>query len=716
MPTAVRSGVQRGNGRGPELPPLVGRDDALDHYRRTRETAAKVLLCFYGVIKIGKTALLEAIEQEARDNGDYPVLVDLDRHGTRVEAGEVVRAKLTRRRRWRLMTRFAVIQEHLVEHRAYAERGDPSGGIRGLPGKVLHGVWRLGRRVLRRGQVRWAEEQLEQLPPGGTRAAERARVERLEQLLPVALALDIDELARRSDRRIVLLFDHHERSRAAVAASQRQDDMVLALTQLLHERDASVTVVVARDSPLDPGTGYWTHNGEADSHGAIRSDRLQHRRLEQVSREHARECLERMGLEEPLIGRLVDLCMGHPGVLVGCARYGVVPTVMRDLDDDVGIREVLTDVLRQMLDRLDDADRRLLRLAATVRAFDRSLLDKLAGGPAVEWEWYQDKKRAGLIEPVRDAEGAESAWRVEPVWRALLFRDLASGRDRQLFRHGHTVALGHLEGLTAPAGDDQRFALELERAYHSAALSPEDGLDELVRMADRQLADHRDDRWAKILEAAKQLYSLEGRDEAKAVLLEAKFLSDVRRYDDARRLLEEASKRFPIDGSFGFPGVSIALELAKLNRLRGFYSTAASRYRELEAGALQAGNDAVAAHCAWGLSLVYKQLGDFPKARTKLVEAKDGVDVVLRDDPAGAERAARRFGIRKLAVKPAHLLRHEAELDRLQGLYASAHDRLDDALALYADGESRATAYGNAVRAHLLRLEGRLDEAVELAE
>lgn len=362
----------------------------------------------------------------------------------------------------------------------------------------------------------------------------------------------------------------------------------------------------------------------------------------------------------------------------------------------------------------DAVDRHLIGLAAAPRDFGRQML-AVVTGIAVGDDWIHREVRRGTLEPVDVPTGDEPRWRVEPSLRAALFEALATHEDGPL-QEGHRRAFAHLRDLPPP-DDTARFERRLRLAYHRAALTTQPGFDMLDRLADEEIRRHDVANCQSILEAVEDLHAPTPAAEARTVLIKVKLYSDLRSSSSADAILEEAAARHPLDGDLDPLGVTVALQRAKLDRLRGNYELALARYEQVEDEALVNQHTIVLTYCHWQISLVRARMHEVTRAETARTLAESGMRGLLKwGSGSEAEAEAAKYGIRKMDLKPAHLLRQESELRRLSGDYIGAHELLSRGNDVYKQhGDVRALAYADVVRSNISRLEGHYDRAISQA-
>jgi len=724
--------------------PIFGRSLARDLVtRQVTASAPPPLICFYGVTKIGKSSLLTRILHDQRQQGRKALMVDLAEHATADHVAEHLRAYLTRRRRLWLFTRFAMLQECVTEDRPSAARvaAGQAGATIGraivqgatgahpvgvavtaatLPAKLWRALRPAGRRVLRRKQARWVRTRVADLPKSSDVPSQRRdRLSALDGMVPHALAADLAELVgRRGLEHLVLLFDHHNRGAETVEAMVGTD-FATTLAEAVQAASLPVTVVLARNAPLEPtpGTRLAT-DGERDAHGVLQCPALIQGRVDPLTDADALEYITYLGVPHAHRPTLVAACGGHPYALELAGTSGAVPASSYRavaLSDAAMVQMLLSRTVDGMMAERDRAGRRLLRLASTVRAFDRGMLSHLAGEP-VPLEDITEDVRRGVLRELVHVDG-EPVWQVDPVLRALIVRHLISGVDREIYVHGHRRAIEFLDNLAPTEDEELQFTRYVERLHHQAALDPEQGLDELVRLADAELAQYRIDHAQLIMLAMEELFSFEPDTGSRAALVRAKVFSDLHAHSIAEAILNDAASAYPLEETLAPTAVAVELELAKSDRLPGRYADSLARYARLAELARASALTPVAFHAAWEHSLVLKQLEDLPAAREKLAAARRWLSAMLAEGEVAAARNARRYGIRQLELKPAHMLRHEAELNRLGGNYVAAHRAIEQAIDLYDDAEPRCVMHARVVRSQILRMEGCLADAVaEAAE
>ncbi|HEX2160667.1 MAG TPA: hypothetical protein VHF88_02490, partial [Thermoleophilaceae bacterium] len=210
--------LQRGLGvrspGGPIEAPLIGREAALEEFRETLTVEGAALLCFYGEHGVGISRLLKEIAREARERGCATAHLDLAECRTPLQPGEGVVGQMSPFSRWARMRHFTFVQEELARHWPLVARELPfaAGGRAlqpartALPGLVhvsampaLGYVWgHTGRRAMRLVARRNLERRLQAGSGLQVRLAEgRMSADRLLELAPLALALDLDDLTRR---------------------------------------------------------------------------------------------------------------------------------------------------------------------------------------------------------------------------------------------------------------------------------------------------------------------------------------------------------------------------------------------------------------------------------------------------------------------------------------------------------------------------------------
>lgn len=715
---------------------FVGRADVLRAARELIDAAGQPpLLCIHGSTEIGKSRTLERIATEASERKHIAVYVDLEERRAPEEVSSAIRSYLKKPLRPSPLTRAQMIEERIVarkireeELRAAAEAavnagktaasvatgnvGAAAGGGAGVVKPLAKLARRPFRALVRRKQRRWVKQRLARLPRGNQPFQQRSRRDELNALLAPAVAADLADIAnRRRSGRVVVVLDNHQRLSQLLEPGQNED-FTLALVRHLRQLGAPVAVAIARDGPLSRSavpTGHGTSPGTPEGLPIVE------RRLGPLRDEDIYAILTELEVDSVLARDLADLCLGHPGIAIRAAREELSPTIVdRSLsaDDERSVQRVLRSILDELLQRRDESSRRLLKLAALPRRFDLGLLEALAVGP-IDPSWIAAERRRGMLQGASGSK--ENTWQVERVWRGLLLRGLTDPPGREFFVHGNTRALEHIESQPSPADPEERFQRSADILYHKVSLDPEGSFSELAAVADAELAKYRTDRCEELLEAAEDLYSVDRHVRVQATILRAKLYGDLNQYAFARSVLADAEREHPIAERFDPSSVAIALERAKIDRLSGNYQQSRRRLEAIAERAEDCGEVAVAAHCTWERSLILKQQQDLGPAFEALEVARFRVEELLGGDAAEAEREARRFGISRLRMKPAHMQRHEAELRRLRGDYSGAHAAIDAAIEAYVREEPRASAHAMVVRAHILRMEGLPADARELA-
>jgi tetratricopeptide (TPR) repeat protein len=366
------------------------------------------------------------------------------------------------------------------------------------------------------------------------------------------------------------------------------------------------------------------------------------------------------------------------------------------------------------LERHSLNDRRLIGLAAMPRVFDRALLEAVAER-RVDEAWTERELGRGTLERCGETAAGEPLWRVEPLLRNALFAHLAGGRDQRLFEQGHDRAIDHYSALPIPRDLEARFRLQLELAYHQAALTPRIGFGQIVRLADGSPTSRHRDRCQTILAAVEELHAATPAIEARTILLQVKLHHDLGDDGAAVDILDAAAQRHPLDGDFDPVAVTVELQRAKHNRLSGNYELALARYEKVEEEAMVADDVIVLTHCQWQRSLVLGRMHEVARASEAASAAQRGNAVLARDTRAGIEAGG--YGIHRIDLKPAHLLRHQAQLRRLSGDYVDAHTSLSRACEIYEQSpNARFLAYAKVVRSDILRFEGDYEAAIERAD
>jgi tetratricopeptide (TPR) repeat protein len=716
---------------------FVGRTELLLEARELIEgTEQTTVLCVCGPTEIGKSRAVERIAEEAKARKLLTAFVDLEESRAPQEVSKAIREEFKTRWHRRAMARTAMLEEQLTAEaqreglrEAIAEAGvatvktgigaagGPAGAASGglaMVKPVLRLVKRPLRRIVRPRQARWIRRRLAGLPDGDARFERRSRRNGLQALIVPALAADLAELVRRHrGGRAVLAMDHHQRSGQLLEPGQNED-FALALARQLQALDSRVTLVLGRDTSLEEQAFRVGHSAAGGDDA--RPIQLVQRPLGPLSSDELRAVLADLEVEEQLARRLADLCLGHPGIAIRAARENLSPSgdnVSFFPDDEASVLRQLASILDQLLERRGEGGRRLLRLAALPRVFDNRLLEALANGP-VDPGWMDGEVRRGMLERI-GGEDDRQTWRVERVWRGLILRGLADDSGRAFVEEGNRRALDYLEALPASEDPDAHFSRTVEILYHELSLDSQRNFPQLIAAADAELESYRTDRCQELLVAAEDLHSLDHGVRTQATLLRAKLYGDLNQYAAAHEVLKDAEREHRLTRGFDWASVAVALELAKVDRLSGNYDRALSRLREISDSAVEAGNIAVKAHCAWEQSLVLKQLDEVDESAAELASARSEIEALLCDNGAATEREARRFGISGLRDKPAHMDRHEAELRRLRGDYEGAHRSIEHALELYGSEHGRAVAHGEVVRAHILRMEGLAEEAATAA-
>jgi|GEM_PF-6710817 len=713
---------------------FVGREDVLQDARELIDAPGpSPLLCIHGSTEIGKSRTLERIATEASERRHITVYVDLEKRRAPEEVSGAIRSCLKKPLRPGRLTRAEMIEEQIAARQIREEElraatevvintgkagagaftgniGAAAGGGAGLAKSLVKLARRPYRALVRRKQKRWVKQGLTGLTSGDQPFQQRSRRNELNALLASAVAADLTDIAnRRRSRRLVVLLDNHQRLNQLLEPGQNED-FTLAMVRHLRQLDAPVVVAIARDGPLSRNaipTGRDTNSGAA-------SDMIVERCLGPLGEEEIYAILTNLEVDEDLARDLADLCLGHPGIAIRAAREELSPAGIDDVlsaVDERSVRRALGSILDELLQRRDESSRRLLKLAALPRHFSLELLEALAGGP-IDPSWLAAERQRGMLQ-LADSKGG--TWRVERVWRGLLLRGLTDPAGRKFFSSGNRRALEYLQSLPIPTDPEERFIRSVDILYHKVSLDPADNFGELATAADAELAQYRTYRCEELLEAAEDLHSVDRRVRVQAVILRAKLYGDLNQYAFARSVLADSEREHPIAERFDPSSVAVALELAKIDRLSGNYQQSLGRLAAIAARSEECGEGAVAAQCTWERSLILKQHQELDPAFETLAAARSRVEELLRDDAAEAERKARRFGISRLQMKPAHMQRHEAELRRLKGDYRGAHAAIGAAIDAYGREEPWASGYAMIVRAHILRMEGFPAEAMQLA-
>ena len=352
------------------------------------------------------------------------------------------------------------------------------------------------------------------------------------------------------------------------------------------------------------------------------------------------------------------------------------------------------------------------RAAATLRSFDRALLSEVMG-ERFSGRAFRELTHTPLVVSPRPSGLLDTgeAYRVRSFLRAFWRRQ---PDDREQVDRWHKTAMGHFEGLADSTPDEEHaFALHAEALFHRLCLDRESAAAELQRRFFDELERGRLDRCETLIEVARDLGA-----EDRAWLAEIEEMACRTYHGDGRyELAAEAfakAKQLASDTSQSTDAALRAAQgLATCLRLLGRLTEAggeASWVLERADGNLAARFQAV-----WTDSLVERELGRLERAQERAADARRLLDPLLRARNGDAE-AAGLLGIGHLKRKPAHLLRHEAEIARRAGRYRTSARFLENAVSAYRrDPEPEAEALLEVVRAHLLRLEGDAARAIKRA-
>jgi tetratricopeptide (TPR) repeat protein len=364
------------------------------------------------------------------------------------------------------------------------------------------------------------------------------------------------------------------------------------------------------------------------------------------------------------------------------------------------------DLIQRLLEQLERQGRRdlegLLRAAAVPRVFDAELLVEMMGDDgarvlAAELVGYS------FVVP---RYGRPAIYSVHPIVRDLLSR-LDRGSERQMRLHEAARAEFERRGEQA-SDDDERFLSNVEALYHRAAIEGTTGLLALDDLFERVLSQYAPDRCRAILDAVADLPLEDDDSRALAALMRARL---ARSLSDYPTMLAEISDAERHNGERDSQlGLRILREGSTAHRLAGNHAAAYERLDRYDACETVGESRVMQGLSARNRALVHKDTDRIGEALQETARA----DWLLSSLGPADERDLRAMGITNIESVFVSIARLRGRLRYLTGNYVGAVEDFERVFTA-ASADSQAGMYAQISVGHVLRQEGQLNSAEEIA-
>lgn len=749
-----------------DLPEVSGRHGLVERFHDVRRRGAPPVFVIVGVRGSGKGQLLTYLRASYRDGRRYrwgeelDAILDFSGIPPERETGLVVLQDQLRHNasRWRRVRtpRFSLVGHRLWQHRQQTGRAlvDRS-ALQADAEWMASAGFAVGKALLtggpplvkpsrRAGPVRWARVAwarhgpsaasrwarlcFDELPSNSLRGEHDEAIElQLERLLSKAIAEDLRVATKRRILPVttvmvfVAAYDRVEsKSTNARWLVELADDMAAVGARVM-------LVVAGRAEQL------WSERLRSGMHrriGRVELGRtVEIHPLDPLEPSERRYRLLHHGVPAELIEPFAEASQGHPLALnVLAMRFGHGRATTA--------RQHERDLLRQ-LQALNESDiheqeewvgrfcaiiapslmvgfgkrlRRHVRAAAVLRTFDRTVL-KAVMGSEFDATSFERLVETGLVDVPRPAPllRSENAFRVQQFVREF-WRQTADEAEQDWNRSALAVFVAR-----ADSEDDEQlqFELRVEALYHDLLVNGATAQARFYEALTAELQERRHSRsellldlvadlktdlrsWCGHIEAYAGRQYLEGGADDLAI----KHLNAAKALAEREPVLRDVRLR-------------IAPALARHHRLHHRLDEALA---EINVVLEDPEHDPVARfNATWLLTLIEKDRGQLAQA-DRLAEEALAEHAALLDATPKYEAAITDLGLHSFPRKRAHLLRHQADIARRAGRYGDCDALLRAAAEAYeADPEPKAEAVLRAIRADLLRLEGRTAEAEKLA-
>lgn len=379
--------------------------------------------------------------------------------------------------------------------------------------------------------------------------------------------------------------------------------------------------------------------------------------------------------------------------------------------DDAWVKAFCTKVAPAVLEGLSPETRRHVLAAAALRTFDRPFLAEVLG-ESFSGESFEQLIAGPLTHAARPSRalGAEQSYRMRSFVRDFL---AASEGEGEALRRWHTRAGVHLQRLQEEATSDRKAELQADIIYHRFSLEP-DVAAEMLRA--EWTAAYRAGRLGlceQFVDAAHDAARYSRSHAASILWLAGQLHLGAGAYELAESRLRQAAEHAPTTDR----DMRASIQLALTTALRRQYRHHEARQQLAELERIAGGDPVLAFHVPWSKSLIAKGQGDLNGAAQLSAQAARALAVAL--DALGEQADARtaRLGVGPLGRRDADLARHDADVARRAGQWEHCRDRLERAARGYVDqGNVVGITFTDVVRSRLLRMEGRVKEALELVQ
>ncbi|MGD0036403.1 MAG: hypothetical protein ABSC53_03820 [Bacteroidota bacterium] len=610
-------------------------------------------------------------------------------------------------------------------------------------------VGRLNSYLLYKKTRPWFIENLE--IPFGVRyqdAINQITLGEILRLLPKAFAADVAHTVNGMEppfNRVILLVDNYELLEANTReyiGKQLPSFVQQLAEEIVHQKSGILLLIAGKDRlhwadiRLNDGTyavdvnSIWSNSIIENTPTGFSSSSMIQRLIGNLSKEDSYEYLKKKGfLDQKIIEDVYALTSGYPLGL--CTAADLITQASDRASEELSIlrskvhnfplfsfewkEELCGWILERLLEQLKDQNREplraLVRIASIPRWFNEDLLFNLTKLYDIQ-DQFNQLINYNFVESfsIKLPSKTIRAYRLKVDVRRFLLKTI---RVQQQLHELNAQAKEYFRSLMDVAkSPEERFLYELEFLYHFTITEPEQGLQRLEFVFEDYLEEYRIDFCESILQMLRDLECYSTYDKAKLYLMTGRYYTTIAEYATAYENLREANSLEPLTNGFEPHRVAIVQSFAECCRLIGKNYEALKYWQDILELANEHNEPCSKFLALWGQSLTYKLLDEVPKAYQLCEQTSNSMSIISKQC---SPTDYRKYGIHGFATKEADILRHKAELFRCLGDYANASICCDKFRSLLVNKTlSLAFAYGLLVSAHISRMEGNAEVAINL--
>lgn len=546
----------------------------------------------------------------------------------------------------------------------------------------------------------------------------------------------------------ILLVDTYEylQDQLGIIQGKEAQGFIQTLAEILVNLNANVLLVIAGrnkirwgEVQLQDGTwspdkySMWARGVSVNNANNCISPLLEQYSVDNLSEEDSLNYLEhKRGMKnEKLNHKIYHLTRGYPLALSTTVdllslagqeaetELRILSSRSTDLEpfSEAWERELNSWLLERLLEQLTEQNRRdmvgMLRAAAIPRWFNEDLLYSLIGEYNLQ-EKFDQLLKFSFVEPYDFSrkENEHNSFRLHPTMRKLLLNSTRLKGQRQKWNE---IARDYFENRVAKCTDpSEGISFQVEAIYHRIALQLREGFDAAESMFFREIDNQNFSACESIIHMLSEIDDLPLSECAKLLTIKGRYYKALTQYELAVQSLMEAELIQSRDVELEPHRIMTIHTVADTLRLMGKYSESLIRWRQLQNEATKSGEERLLFLSLWGQSLTLKLTDDVAQS-IDLGQKAENLLLKIKQMEENGLYAPMPLRVTPTITMFANLKRHQAELLRYVCNFVDSYNSCQEALSIYKAENVLGFNYTRLILAHLFRMEGAFDDALELA-